>query len=505
MAYKTSADQVQRAGPAAEAVAFCRYAPHPAAAATTDPTFTRRTMPFFPPLKFIAGFLLFGLITAANTVQAQDPWRLGNEAWVPERLSLSGSYRLRFEWLDNAFRAGAAGSDDLLVSRLLLAAELRASDRLRFGVELQDSRAWGGDPGTPLGTDDINALEPLQAYVGLRLPGLFRSEDTLDVRLGRFTMAMGGNRFVARHAYRNTLQGFTGVNAIWDRSNGPRLQLFATRPVTRLPSDRNSLADNDIRTDEDSNTTFWGAHLDRLQIGGAAGAVYLFGIDDSDSQREPTRNRNFLTAGLRLVSNSPEWHWEIEPALQIGSTRDSAAANDRRNLDHSAWLLHAELGRRFPGPWNPDVEVRLDVATGDDRPGDGDSERFDSLFGPPRFDFGPTGIYNAARRTNVITPAVYAELTPRDNMRWMIGYRAIWLASDTDAFAASGLRDPSGQSGSFVGQQLETRWRWELEPGGFRFEAGAAYLVKERFLRRAPGAPPDGNTIYLYSNLLLTF
>ncbi|MEM9404192.1 MAG: alginate export family protein [Pseudomonadota bacterium] len=434
-----------------------------------------------------------------------EPWRVQDQWTLPEWLSVSGDHQLRYEWLDETFRSIDPGADDVLLSRLLLAVEATVGNTVRFGAELQDTRTWGAETRTPLNSTFVNALEPLQLYMGLTLPNVLGEDGSVDVRVGRFTMQMGSNRFVARHIFRNALQAHTGVNVLWTQDKGPRLQLFATNPVRRLPLDAESLRDNDVEFDEDTRTLFWGAHLDRLRFGTADAAVYVFGIDDSDTVRRPSLNRNYVTAGVRLLSDEDNWYWELETAYQFGSIRGSLSPGDLSNLDHRAWLVHADVGWRLKGSWSPVAELRFDYASGDDNPSDASNERFDTLVGPLRFDYGPTSIYNLVRRQNSNTTGLYLTLTPREDTAWMTGYRAAWLAIDRDRLSGSLLRDPDGGSGSFLGHQIETRYRWDLRPGNLRLEFGGAYLFKGEFLKDAPQAPETGNTIYLYTQLTTTF
>lgn len=118
--------------------------------------------------------------------------------------SLDGSYRLRYESLHNAYRAGAAGSDQIIVSQLL--ASLKANGEHFFGeLEIEDARSWLDDAGTPLGTDDVNTLEPLQVWVG------WRQQDKFTVKAGRLTLSIGSRRLMARQRFRNTINAFDGV------------------------------------------------------------------------------------------------------------------------------------------------------------------------------------------------------------------------------------------------------------------------------------------------------
>ena len=65
-------------------------------------------------------FLYFGFVLAVLMpafAQAQDsPWRLQSAFGAPDWLTVGGSYRLRYEYMDNTFRVLDPGQDELLVS-----------------------------------------------------------------------------------------------------------------------------------------------------------------------------------------------------------------------------------------------------------------------------------------------------------------------------------------------------------------------------------------------------
>ena len=108
-------------------------------------------------------------------------------------------------------------------------------------------------------------------------------------------------------------------------------------------------------------------------------------------------------------------------------------------------------------------------------------------------------------RSNLFTPGIRLQLKPSANTSLLFAHRAYWLASDRDAWVVAGVRDPSGDSGSFIGQQIEFRYRWEIIPKNIRFEVGGAYLFKGEFATDAPNANDEGDPNYLYSQLLFTF
>ena len=87
----------------------------------------------------------------------------------------------------------------------------------------------------------------------------------------------------------------------------------------------------------------------------------------------------------------------------------------------------------------------------------------------------------------------------------MMAYRGFWLASDQDAWTTARTRDVTGNSGSFIGQQIEARFRYDVVPGNYRFEAGLVGLFDGEFMRKAPNASNQGDAFYAYTQIHLTF
>ena len=114
-----------------------------------------------------AFFLLVVVILAALPVSAQGPSDLSERLSAPEWLKLRGETRVRYESLDGQFRANRSGSDQLLLFRSLFLAEADTGP-VSFGIELQDSRTYLADEGTPLGSSIANPLDILQLICALR-------------------------------------------------------------------------------------------------------------------------------------------------------------------------------------------------------------------------------------------------------------------------------------------------------------------------------------------------
>ena len=438
-----------------------------------------------------------------------EPFRLHSALHAPDWLLLSGSQRTRYEGLLHQFRPGLDRSDQAILLRTLLTlgARFRA---LSLVGELQDARAYLTDEQSGISTIVVNALEPLQAYVGFHRDEVFGWEGALDLRVGRQSMDVGSRRLIARNRFRNTIQSYTGVTSRFRSPGGTELFAFAVLPVSIEPEngDRAALLENRIQLDRERlGLSLWGALFARPLRQDIALEAYFFGLHERDGTGYPTRNRRLYTQGLRLVRGVGEgvWDVDIESVLQLGTRRsstDPADVQDRRVL---ANFQHAALGYTFDVAWSPRLSAELDYASGDAGSTHGRNERFDSLFGPRRADFGPTNLYGPLGRENIISAGLRLGVEPDPRLDGYVSFRANWLASRTDTFARTGVRDPAGQSGRFAGHQIELRTRLWLLMDTLRWELGGAALIVGPFLRTAPNATHNGHPLFAYTDLEWVF
>jgi hypothetical protein len=457
--------------------------------------------------RLVTGSSLLALALAASPAFAEtkdEPWTLQDAIGNPENFKISASIRTRYEALHNQFRPGLDKNDDLVTIRSSIAAEYD-SGPIRIGGEVVDSRAYFGDQGSSISTGEVNALEPIQAYVGADFGAVLGQGTTSSLDAGRFVLDFGSRRLVARNDFPNTTTAFTGAKFEWRGAAKERLTLFYTFPQQRLPDDKPSLLDNEVKWDhEGDELAFWGAFFNKPKIAGATNLdLYFFGLDEEDTATRATRDRHILTPGFRVFRDpaTGKLDYQIEYAYQFGHISTSAVAGAPRQ-DVSAHTLHAELGYQFPGGWQPRLAAFYDFASGD-RPG-GKYTRFDGLYGSRRGDWGPGGIYGPLGRSNISSPGVRLEVKPTKRLDGFIAYRANWLDSASDSFASTGVRDPGGHSGKFAGHQIEARARYWLVPKMLRFETGGGVLLDGGFLQRAPNSNGYGDTLSGYADLTLT-
>lgn len=454
----------------------------------------------------------FAFATASSVgpaMAADAPFRLDEALKTPDWLTISGSHRFRYSALENQFRPGLSGGDQAITLRTLLQIEATAGEFSIVG-ELQDSRAYLSDAGGALSTIDVNPMELLQGYVSLRQEDFLAAGDKIDFRFGRQTLDIGGRRLIARNRFRDAIQTYTGLAAHWTGSDNSEFRAFYLLPVLVRPTDLPSILDNKVRFDEeDFDLRFWGLWWKRQNlIAGAAAEFYLYGLnEDDDPSERQTADRNLYTPGIRLIRSPKrgEFDFDIENVAQFGERRATKSANDTKDLNVFSHFHHAEVGYTFNNAWSLRLSAEFDFASGDDDPADGDYNRFDSLFGPRRSEFGPTGIYGLLGRENILSTGLRLSVKPNRRTDGYVSWRANALDEADDFFARSGVRDPAGASGKFAGNQIEARLRYWLVPDNIRLESGGAIFLNGRFLETAPNITGEGDPRYFYADVEFTF
>ncbi len=425
---------------------------------------------------------------------------------APSALTLSGSFRMRAEAIDGQYRANVASSDSMISLRTTVLADY-GTGPLHIGAQLWDARAYGQAVNSSAGTGEVNALELVQAYLALDMGEALGEEGHSLLTAGRFTLNIGSRRLISRQNFRNTTNAFTGVKIEWSGTNGNYATAFWAMPQRRLPNDPASIRDNKVVFDHEStDLQLFGASMSRGGVLGGSIEFYGYGLLERDSPAVATTNRRLFTPGVRLfvAPHIGNFDHDFEFTYQRGTAHATFSASDTQPLKVRAWFLHAEIGHSFDAPLAPRIALQYDHASGGGA-NPATLNRFDSLFGARRGDFGPTSLYGAIARANVISPAVRVEVTPSPRLDAVVAWRPVWLAGARGNFGNSVVIDPSGNAGRFVGHQIEARLRYWLIPGLARLDTGVALLAKGRFLRDAPNAPATGDTHYGYCDLSFEF
>ncbi|MFP4518001.1 MAG: alginate export family protein [Oceanicaulis sp.] len=428
----------------------------------------------------------------------------GQAADASPRFSLEGEVRVRYETLEGRFRAGRGGCDQLLAFRSLLHGRADLGG-MAAGVELQDSRTYLDDAGTPLSSSYVNALDILQAYVAFDAPTPFAAgRGTLT--LGRQTVSIGSKRQIERVSFANVIAAYTGAH--YEASAEDRaLHVLAVVPIDRRPGSRTGVDDNAVVADREQwNRLIWGGHY-RRRLEGVWLEGFAYGLHEEDSGTFATPNRRYVTPGVRAYRppSVDAVDFDVEAALRFGSRRASSAPSDTEDLDVAAGMLLAKLGYTFDTPWRLRLAAEYYYASGDDDPDDGRFDQYERLFGGRRTDLNNTSLHGPLTPANLSAPGVRLSGRPGESSDFWLKFSAPSLASETDSWVIARLRDPAGLSGSFLGYMLDGRARWRPGPEGLEFEAGASALFMDGFARAVPGAPDADRTLFGYVQAAYSF
>lgn len=411
-------------------------------------------------------------------------------------LTLSGNVRIRQEYLDGQYRPGYDAEDQMLAMRSDVLAQWKHGD-WTLAAMISDSRAYETGEGSYLTVNEVNALEPVQLNVQRRFAAPFGEGSSASVMLGRFTLNLGSRRLISSDDYRNTPQGSTGVFTQMQFSNRAQWSLFYVLPQQRLPSDFDSLLDNEVQLDREGwDQQLWGTFFSTPGLlPGAQTEFEYVGFREKDHGSHATRDRDLHNFGVRAlrVPAAGRYDFDLEGIYQTGSVSSGSSATAAR-LDVDAYLLHVAIGYSFNASWKPRLSLQLNRATGDEA--GGKYHRFDTLFGSRSADFAPSGIYGMVGRTNIDLAGFRLEVAPTARLDGYATIFGLWAADRHDTFSTSGIGDPSGNSGSFAGTQFQARARYWILPKKLRAQVDMVWVDRGELLRDAPNASPHGNPLY---------
>lgn len=440
-----------------------------------------------------------------NAQYEKPVWNLHDTLNLPKWLSLSVEQRTRYETMDGSFKAGGKGGDQQIPLQTDVFAQARFN-HFRFGGEFLDARQLGSDLATGVNNTHVDEADLIQGYLAWSDQNFLHSGLGTEITAGRQTLNFGSRRLIARNAMRNTINSFDGLRfRVVDYGNW-QFNAFVTMPVNRYPSSATAILDGEHDFDTaDGKTGFSGGFFEMYNISfGVNAEMYLYHLDEGDSAKSQTRNRRYFTPGGRLYIKPAKGDvdFQLETIGQFGTIHTSATNN--KALQHEAWYQHVDLGYTVDMNWKPRFAVLYDYASGDENPTDGNDERFDTLYGARRFEFGATGIYGAFARSNINSPGYNVGFSPLSNVQVGLNHRFYWLAEKKDAWTTSGLSDAKGKTDDYIGHQIELTSRWDVN-SSLNFETGWAHLFKGEFAKNAPKAPDTQDVDYFYVQSMLRF
>lgn len=410
-------------------------------------------------------------------------------------LDLGIQQRLRYERHDDDFRRlDNANFDDPWFSRTRVYVGIRNRiDPLRFTLEFQDSRRF--QSAYAPNDRDTNHAEFIQGFAELHFDNLLPADPRgnarpLQVRYGRQAFELLDRRLMARNEWRNTTNTFEGLRvSLGQDSNDWQLELMSFHPLTRLLSATDKV-DKDVRFS--AIVGHW-RRLVQLKL-----EPHYFQLEQDATIANGNRTRDIKAGGLRVYGRSVNGAVTYEANVILQNGKDGA-------LDHEAQAYTAEVGYMWQQrAWRPRLGLFYGYASGDKNPLDGESNRFERFYGFGRaWSASEYAVYE-----NMHAPKLRLDFQPIPGVRVDVGYNAYWLGSSRDRFnnvlGSTGFnRDASGQSGDFVGQEIDGRVRFS--PYEYLDVAiGYAHFLAEEFLmkrQRAALGSADADSDFVYAEL----
>ncbi|UCE58213.1 MAG: alginate export family protein [Phycisphaerales bacterium] len=386
----------------------------------------------------------------------------------------------RFELRSDYRRPDLADDEQFLLRSRLYLGVRDVLDPFRFAVEFQDSRQFYSD--FPERDRDVDEADFIQAFAELYFEDALGKDCPLQLRAGRMSLEYIDRRLVARNRWRNTTNAFDGFRLRLGQPMADwQLDVFVVQPVERRMISPD-------RPDEErwfyGVTGAWRGWSQHIML-----EPYYFVLDEDRKDRDDP-DREIHTVGLHAFGpiRGTQFDYDIDMAFQFGDD------GERRQR---AFAVYGEVGHTFYHAWRPRLSASFAYASGDRDPDDGLSERFDRLFQATHCP-STSDLFSWQ---NIISPKIRLTLRPTSKLRLDTSYGAYWLASDNDAWGIPARRNPHGDSGNFVGHEVEVRVRYQIGPR-VELETGYSHFFPGAFFRNT-GPADDGDCFYVQTTVRL--
>jgi len=437
----------------------------------------------------------------------ESPLHLDQLLHVPEWLHLGLNFRTRYE----------SYSQPVKKNETTGAAQYSEQTSAVIGIQYKAVRLFGEfldarplyNYGVTVNNRMQDRTDVLQLYASLGTDNFLGSGLPTELQIGKFTQDFGRRRLIARTQYNNVPYSFVGAHWTLGNIKDWDIRAFIMRPIQNQQESPDSF---------NTHTLFTGiSYLDQ-RLPWLHTEVYFYYItqnkpalqSDGINEDQSTHGEmpHLYSPGFRLFQ--PElkgrFDYEIESVYQFGR---SAPQPGGALLTTFAFLQHGEVGYTFAWPWSPSLHLKYDYASGDANPSDSKNGRFNTGFGANNFEFSHTGIWGLFKRSNLSSPGYVLSVEPQEGIRASFKHRFYWLAQSQDQFVGSGLQDPSGRAGNYLGSELDLRLAWTVS-SNLLLEGGWVYLVKGSYYSNllnqgVAGAPNDKNTDYLFFSMRLFF
>ena len=462
---------------------------------------------------------------APKAASEPDGWRFRPDiGWKHGDHRFDLKLNSRFRW--ERWQANRNGGDNIYAFRTRLSGDYIWKDRLRLFAEGQYANVFDLD-GTPNGAAGLyraNAHNfPSSNADSFRVSKLF-GEARLDsenwLRVGRqnlknasaISYEEGNWKYLKNKRLERRLLGgvewthgeraYDGFSARMEQE-GHVLHLYAAEPTTGVfEIDRGYKRQKDVIFGGLEWTIERGTWLENTELS----AFFVGYSDDRDPQKVAgyfgeIKVYTFGFSALGVYPVGPgNFDLLLWGAVQLGQYIDvvpggTPAAPRTRRLDQVAGAGIAEIGYQLPDVWGkPWLRTGVNLASGDNSPGDGDRNTFFNILPTNHLYYGYA---DALAFSNVIDLMVQLKLSPCPKLGLELAFHQFWLLTQNDfryfgtgAFEPRSLgydRSPSNNSNN-VGQEIDFVMNYKVNKH-LGLMAGVAHLFGGGVLSRNAALP----------------
>lgn len=303
--------------------------------------------------------LLLSVFAAAITAA----WLVPAPATASD-VTLSGQYRLRGEFRDNAdFDKTVVDNAQSWGQRVRLTANAQATDDTSVKITLQDTRLWGAVPhpeGNPNLTDDgSNTLDLHESYVKVNdLGGI-----GVDATIGRQEVNLGDQRLIGAFGWHNNGRSFDAFRFDYKTDDFDVLAV-----ASKILEADGPFGAPGATGDDDMNAYILQGTLKSVENNIIE--AYWIRLHDAD----PVVTTKHNTLGVRVKGSFQDFGYTVEVPYQTGESVMGPTTLDWKGL---AYAIRGSY--KLPVAMDTTVGFEYTSASGDDDPADNEIGTFLNL------------------------------------------------------------------------------------------------------------------------------
>lgn len=413
---------------------------------------------------------------------------LKNISLGPGKLDIGFDLRTRYEFSENfdVRRYGTGKSDDLLLLRTRLSLDYKFNDQAHVFVEVQDARYWLSDLDRdlwPLNCPFYDALDLRQAFAEWKKIG----DTPFGFKAGRQSISYADNRVFGPGEWGNVGRYWWDAAKVYYQSDPVQVDLLYGQRIISEPTSFNN---------EHFPYEMLGAYAQFRKLSWDKFSLkpdlfYLVQYDDHGNLvgESGPGDQQTHSVGFYFESRYGQ-HWDFSGTLagQLGQYGQD---------DIRAYGANIKAGYTFDCAWSPRIGAEFSYASGDDDPDDGVHETFDGIFGA--VDLYYYGSMNVLPWMNLEDYQVTFSVKPWKSLTLRLDHHLYRLAESEDAwYWSSGKparQDPTGDSGSDLGQELNLVAQWQANKN-LQLFTGYGHLFTGDFIRNTPGSDRDADWFF---------